>query len=121
MEYLSRTVRGVAQRVTARWTGGALVRGVAVPLGRSNQPPGQLMPQGAEFRWMPAPDEMELPDATALHPAKRVPPVNGRGTERINALAPYVARLFADMMEKAEIPTCLRQLNLHPYTRRDLC
>eukprot|EP00983_Pelagomonas_calceolata_P048527 1141078-Pelagomonas_calceolata.AAC.2 len=142
MECLSRTVGRVAPQVTARWTasGGAPVRGVAVPLGRSNPPPEQLMPQGAEFRWMPAPDEIELPDATALNPAvchyirtlnprtspgssavaapfikhaeKRVPAVNGRGTERINVLVPYVARLFAAMIEKAEIPTCWKAAKL---------
>eukprot|EP00983_Pelagomonas_calceolata_P026010 816432-Pelagomonas_calceolata.AAC.1 len=37
---------------------------------------------------------------------KRVPAVNGRGTERMNVLAPYIARLFAAMMERAEIPAC---------------
>eukprot|EP00983_Pelagomonas_calceolata_P010763 347823-Pelagomonas_calceolata.AAC.1 len=37
---------------------------------------------------------------------KRVPAVNGRGTDRmnVNVLALYIARLFAAMMERAEIP-----------------
>eukprot|EP00983_Pelagomonas_calceolata_P018151 569175-Pelagomonas_calceolata.AAC.1 len=37
---------------------------------------------------------------------KRVPAVNGRGTDGMNALAPYIAHLFAAMMERAEIPAC---------------
>eukprot|EP00983_Pelagomonas_calceolata_P070964 1150990-Pelagomonas_calceolata.AAC.1 len=72
---------------------------------------------------------MELPDAATLYPTvcehmrkmnaktfpvidaipapffkyaeKRVPAVSGRGTDKINVLAPYIARLFAVMMEKA--------------------
>eukprot|EP00983_Pelagomonas_calceolata_P116464 1160307-Pelagomonas_calceolata.AAC.8 len=95
---------------------------------------------------MPVPDEIELPDATALHPAvchyiqklnprtspgfsagaapfikhaeKRVPAVNGRGTERFNVLAPYVARLFAAMMEKAENPTCWKAAKLTPLHKK---
>ena len=91
---------------------------------------------------MPTPDAMELPDASALYPAvcyymrglnsktspsfgsiaapffkyaeKRVPAVNGRGTDRINVLAPYVARLFAVMMEKAEIPAYWKAAKLTP-------
>eukprot|EP00983_Pelagomonas_calceolata_P021977 690339-Pelagomonas_calceolata.AAC.1 len=82
---------------------------------------------------MPEPDVMELPDAATLYPnvcehmckmnakispgfdavapfikfaEKRVPGVNGRGTDRMHVLAPYIARLFAVMMEKAEIPAC---------------
>eukprot|EP00983_Pelagomonas_calceolata_P010715 346579-Pelagomonas_calceolata.AAC.1 len=40
-------VRGVAQRVAARWTGnsGALAQDMAVPLGRNNPPPEQLFRQ----------------------------------------------------------------------------
>eukprot|EP00983_Pelagomonas_calceolata_P030278 950041-Pelagomonas_calceolata.AAC.1 len=36
---------------------------------------------------------------------KRVSAVSGRGTDK-NVLAPYIARLFAAMMEKADIPAC---------------
>eukprot|EP00983_Pelagomonas_calceolata_P053626 1143363-Pelagomonas_calceolata.AAC.9 len=43
-------------------------RDMAVPLGHNNPPPEQLFRQGAESRWMPEPDVMELPDATALYP-----------------------------------------------------
>eukprot|EP00983_Pelagomonas_calceolata_P000174 5642-Pelagomonas_calceolata.AAC.1 len=35
---------------------------------------------------------------------KTFPAVNGRCTDRMNVLAPYIACLFAVMMEKAEIP-----------------
>eukprot|EP00983_Pelagomonas_calceolata_P012502 401157-Pelagomonas_calceolata.AAC.1 len=41
---------------------------MAVPLGRNNPPPEQLFHQGAESRWMPELDVMELPDAAALYP-----------------------------------------------------
>eukprot|EP00983_Pelagomonas_calceolata_P012194 390214-Pelagomonas_calceolata.AAC.1 len=63
-------VREVAQWVAARWTGdsGATARDMAVPLGRNNPPPEQLLRQGAESRWMPEPDVMEPPDAATLYP-----------------------------------------------------
>eukprot|EP00983_Pelagomonas_calceolata_P010385 336931-Pelagomonas_calceolata.AAC.1 len=35
---------------------------------------------------------------------RRVPAVNGRGTDMMIVLTPYIARLFAAMMERAEIP-----------------
>eukprot|EP00983_Pelagomonas_calceolata_P006714 220280-Pelagomonas_calceolata.AAC.1 len=114
-------VRGVAQRVAARWAGdsGAAARDMAVPLRRNNPPPEQLFHQGAESRWMPEPDMMELPDAATLchvvcehmrkmnaktspgidaiatpfikYVEKRVPAVSGRGANKINVLAPYIA------------------------------
>eukprot|EP00983_Pelagomonas_calceolata_P005471 178031-Pelagomonas_calceolata.AAC.8 len=77
---------------------------------------------------------MELPDVAALYPFvcehmrelhartspgfdtiyapfikyadKRIPARSGRGTDKMNVLAPYIARLFAAMMENAEIPPC---------------
>jgi len=137
VEWVSRTVRGVAQSAVTRWTGGASDRHVtapstASPRESSNPHLEQLDTQGAGSQAMPASDDMEMPAAPALYPAvchymrrlnprtspgfgaiaapflkyaeKRVPAVNGRGTEKINVLAPYVARLFAAMMEKAEIP-----------------
>eukprot|EP00983_Pelagomonas_calceolata_P012359 395976-Pelagomonas_calceolata.AAC.1 len=84
---------------------------MAVPLGRNNPPPEllalaeQLFRQGAEPQWMPEPDVKELPDAAALtspgfdavaapfieYAEKRVPAVNGRGTDRMNVLPPYIA------------------------------
>lgn len=94
------------------------------------------------FRNQAPADEMELPDAAALYPTvcfhmrrlnprtspgfgvitapfikyaeRRVPAVNGRGTDRVNVLAPYVARLFAAMMDKAEIPSCWKAAKLTP-------
>ncbi len=49
-------VRGVAQRVAARWTGnsGASARDMAVPLGRNHPPHEVLFQQGAQNGWMPA-------------------------------------------------------------------
>eukprot|EP00983_Pelagomonas_calceolata_P020108 634720-Pelagomonas_calceolata.AAC.2 len=46
---------------------------------------------------------------------KRVPAVNG---ERRNVLAPYVARLFAAIMEKAEIPACWKAAKLTPLYKK---
>eukprot|EP00983_Pelagomonas_calceolata_P060149 1146250-Pelagomonas_calceolata.AAC.1 len=141
-------VRGVAQRVAARWTGnpGAPARDMAVPLGRNNPPPAQLFRQGDESRWMTQPDVMELPDTTALYPIvckdmhtlnarkspgfdavaapfikyakKRVPAVNGRGTDRMNVLAPYIALLFAAMMERAEIHACCKVAKTTPLFKK---
>eukprot|EP00983_Pelagomonas_calceolata_P046419 1140157-Pelagomonas_calceolata.AAC.2 len=141
-------VHGLAQRVAAHWTGdsGATAWDVAVPLGRNNPPPEQLFQQGAESRWMPEPDVTELPNAATLDPiicehthkmnAKtspvfdaiaapfikyteiRVPAVSGRGTEKIKVLAPYFARLFAVMMEKAEIPACWKVAKVIPLNKK---
>eukprot|EP00983_Pelagomonas_calceolata_P062090 1147131-Pelagomonas_calceolata.AAC.12 len=51
---------------------------------------------------------MKLPDAAALfnYAEGRFPAGSGRGTDKMNVLAPYIVRLFAAMMEKAEIPSC---------------
>eukprot|EP00983_Pelagomonas_calceolata_P125006 1161171-Pelagomonas_calceolata.AAC.17 len=120
MESVFVAVRGAAQRVAAA---GAAAWDMAIPLGRSNLPPEQLFRQGAVSWWMPEPDVMELPNAAALYPSvyehmrklnanislyaeRRVPAASGRGTDRMNVLAPYIARLFAAMMEKAEILAC---------------
>jgi len=63
-------VCGVAQRVVARWTGnsGASARDMAVPLGRNHPPPEVLLQQGAQNRWMPDLDALELPEANDLYP-----------------------------------------------------
>eukprot|EP00983_Pelagomonas_calceolata_P045374 1139705-Pelagomonas_calceolata.AAC.2 len=112
----------------------------------NNPPPEQLFRHGAESQWMPEPDVMELPDAATLYPIvcehmrkmnaktspgfyavaapfikyaeKRVPAVNGRGTDRMNVLAPYIARLFAVMMEKAEIPACWKVAKITPLYKK---
>eukprot|EP00983_Pelagomonas_calceolata_P058692 1145600-Pelagomonas_calceolata.AAC.2 len=47
---------------------GVTARDMVVPLGRNNPPPEQLFRQGAESRWMPESDVMELPDAATLYP-----------------------------------------------------
>eukprot|EP00983_Pelagomonas_calceolata_P059376 1145901-Pelagomonas_calceolata.AAC.1 len=57
VEFVLGAVRGVAQRVAARWTGdsGAAAWNMAIPLGRNNPPPEQILCQGAEPQWMPEP------------------------------------------------------------------
>ncbi len=64
------TVRGVAQRVAARWTGnsGASARDMAVPLGRNHPPPEILFQQGAQNGWMPDPDTLKLPEDNDQYP-----------------------------------------------------
>ncbi len=127
-------VRGVAQRVAARWTGNseASAQDMAVPLGRNHPPPKVLFQQGAQNGWMPEPDALEFLEANNLYPVvcefmrklnvwashgfdyiaapfikyaeKEVPAINGHGVEKMNVLALYFARFFALMMEKAQIP-----------------
>ncbi len=142
-----RAVRGVAQRVAACWTGnsGASARDMAVPLGRNHPPPEVLLQQGAQKRWMPDPDALELPEANDLYPVvckfmrklnvraspgfdciaapfikyaeKEVPAVNGHGVEKMNVLAPYFARFFA-LMEKAQIPEMWKAAKVTPLHKR---
>jgi len=71
VQSLMGAVRGVAQRVAARWTGnsGASARDMADPLGCNHPPPEVLLQQGAQNRWMPDPDALELPEANDLYPA----------------------------------------------------
>ncbi len=141
-------VRGVAQRVAARWTGnfGASAWDMAVPLGRNHPPPEVLFQQGAQNGWMPDPDALELPEANALYPIvcefmrklnvraspdfdyiaalfikyaeKEVPAVHGHGVEKKNVLAPYFARFFALMMEKAQIPEMWKAAKATPLHKR---
>jgi len=141
-------VRGVAQRVAARWTGnsGASTRDMAVPLGCNQPPPEVLFQRGAQNRWMPDPDALQLPEANDLYPVvcnfmrklnvqaspgfyciaapfikyaeKEVPAVNGRGVEKTNVLAPYFARFFALMMEKAQIPEMWKAAKVRPLQKR---
>eukprot|EP00983_Pelagomonas_calceolata_P015911 504554-Pelagomonas_calceolata.AAC.1 len=49
---------------------------------------------------------------------KRVPAVNGSGTDRMNLLAPYIARLFAAMMERAKIPACWKVAKITPLYKK---
>eukprot|EP00983_Pelagomonas_calceolata_P031418 985548-Pelagomonas_calceolata.AAC.1 len=50
---------------------------------------------------------------------KRVPAVNGRGTERMIVLAPYIARLSAAMMARAEIPACWKVAKITPLYKKN--
>jgi len=89
------TVRGVAQRVAARWTGGtgATARDMAVPLGRNNPPPEQLFRQGAESQWLPEPDALDLPDAAALYPivCEHIHKLNARTSPGLDVIAaPFI-------------------------------
>ena len=141
-------LRGVAQRVTARWTGnaGASARDMAIPLGRNHPPPEVLFQQGARTGWMPEPDVLELPEASDLYPVvcgfmrklnvraspgfdciaapfikyaeKEVPAANGRGVEKMNVLAPYFAQFFALMMEKAQIPESWNATKITPLHKK---
>eukprot|EP00983_Pelagomonas_calceolata_P008296 270148-Pelagomonas_calceolata.AAC.1 len=36
----------------------------------------------------------------------------------MNVLAPYIARLFAGMMEKAEIPACWKVAKITPFNKK---
>eukprot|EP00983_Pelagomonas_calceolata_P031837 999019-Pelagomonas_calceolata.AAC.1 len=66
---------------------------MAVPLGRNNPPPEQLFRQGAESRWMPEPDVMELPDAAALYPivCEHMRKLNARTSPGFDAVAaPFI-------------------------------
>eukprot|EP00983_Pelagomonas_calceolata_P021821 683967-Pelagomonas_calceolata.AAC.1 len=49
---------------------------------------------------------------------KRVPAVSGTGTGKINVLAPYIARLFAVMVEKAGIPACWKVAEITPFYKK---
>jgi len=49
---------------------------------------------------------------------KEVPAVNGRDVEKLNVLAPYFARFFALMMEKAQIPEMCKTAEVTPLHKR---
>jgi hypothetical protein len=42
------------------------------------------------------------------------PKPNGRGSERVNVLAPYIAQLFNLLYGKACFPACWKQAKLSP-------
>eukprot|EP00983_Pelagomonas_calceolata_P127962 1161467-Pelagomonas_calceolata.AAC.3 len=59
----------------------------------NNPPPKQLFCQGAESRWMPEPDVMELPDAAALYPivCEHMRKLNARTSPGFDAVAaPFI-------------------------------
>jgi len=98
---------------------------------------------------MPDLDALELPEANDLYPVvcefmrklnvraspgfdciaalfikyaeKEVPAVNGHGVEKTNVLAPYFARSFALMMEKAQISEMWKAAKVTPLHREVLC
>ena len=43
---------------------------------------------------------------------------DGRGSERVNVLAPYIAQLFNLLYDKACIPACWKQAKLSPLYRK---
>ena len=46
------------------------------------------------------------------------PKPDGRGSERVNVLAPYIAQLFNLLYDKACIPTCWKQAKLSPLYKK---
>eukprot|EP00983_Pelagomonas_calceolata_P021030 661051-Pelagomonas_calceolata.AAC.1 len=46
------------------------------------------------------------------------PRVNGRGTEQVNVLVPYIARLFKLFYDKARIPECWKKAKLNPLYKK---
>jgi len=46
------------------------------------------------------------------------PKPDGRGSERVNVLAPYIAQLFNLLYDKAGIPTCWKQAKLSPLYKK---
>jgi hypothetical protein len=46
------------------------------------------------------------------------PKPDGRGSERVNVLAPYIAQLFNLLYDKACIPACWKQAKLNPLYKK---
>ena len=121
---------------------GLSARDMVVPLGR-NTPPEVLQQQGAQNDWMPAPDTIDPPSSNTMLAlvAEQIgkmngraspgfncvaasfiknavvvrPKPDGRGSERVNVLAPYIAWLFNLLYDKACIPACWKQAKLSPF------
>ena len=47
-----------------------------------------------------------------------MPAANGSGVEKMNVLAPYFARFFALMMEKAQIPESWKAARITPLHKK---
>eukprot|EP00983_Pelagomonas_calceolata_P026476 831334-Pelagomonas_calceolata.AAC.1 len=47
------------------------------------------------------------------------PRVNGQGTERVDVLVPYIARLFKLFYDKAGIPECWKKAKLTPLYKKE--
>ena len=109
---------------------GLSARDMAVPLGRNHHPPEVLLQQGAQNDWMPAPDTIDPPSSdTMLALAEQIgkmnghaspgydcvaasfiknavvvrPKPDGRGSERVNVLAPSIAQLINLLYDKARV------------------
>ena len=128
--------RGVRSRGLGMGSG-LSARDMVVPLGRNPPPPEVLLQQGAQNDWMPAPDTIDPPssdtmlalvaeqigklngraspgfDCVAASFIKNAvvirPKPDGRGSERVNVLAPYIAQLFNLLYDKVCIPTCWKR------------
>ena len=112
------------------------------PLGRNHPPSEILLQQGAQNDWIPAPDTIDPPsnDTMLALVAEQIGRMNGRaspgfdcvaasfiqkavvvwskldgrGSERVNVLTPYIAQLFNLLYDKACIPACWKQAKLSP-------
>ena len=133
--------RGVRSRGLGMGSG-LSARDMVVPLGRNHPPPEVLLQQGAQNDWMPAPDAIDPPsnDTMLALVAEQIGRMNGRaspgfdcvaasfiqkavvvwskldgrGSERVNVLTPYIAQLFNLLYDKACIPACWKQAKLSP-------
>ena len=120
-------------------------RDMAVPLGRGRDV-GALLRQRTQNNWMPEPDAVDAPSEEEMQGlvAEQIgkmngraspgfdcvaapfikyatvvrPRVNGRGTERVNVLVPYISRLFKLFYDKARIPECWKKAKLTPLYKK---
>jgi exonuclease III len=125
---------------------GLSAREVAVPLGRNHPPPEVLFRQGACADWIPEPDSVPVPSLDSMRSLvadqiKKMngsaspgfdeiaapfikgavvlrPKPNGRGTECVNVLEPFVAKLFKLLHDKARIPACWKHAKLSPVYKK---
>jgi len=117
-----------------------------VPLGRNHPPPEVLLRQGARVDWIPEPDSVSTPSLDTMRSLvadqiKKMngsapsgfdvitapfikgavvlrPKLNGRGTESVNVLEPFVAKLFKLLHDKARIPACWKYAKLSPLYKK---
>mmetsp|Transcript_26797 Transcript_26797/g.72348 ORF Transcript_26797/g.72348 Transcript_26797/m.72348 type:complete len:767 (-) Transcript_26797:740-3040(-) len=125
---------------------GLSAREIAVPLGRNHPPPEVLLRQGARVDWIPEPDSVSTPSLDTMRSLvadqiKKMngsapsgfdvitapfikgavvlrPKLNGRGTESVNVLEPFVAKLFKLLHDKARIPACWKYAKLSPLYKK---
>eukprot|EP00983_Pelagomonas_calceolata_P000793 28687-Pelagomonas_calceolata.AAC.1 len=120
-------------------------RDIIVPLGRGHDVEA-LLRQGTQNNWMPELDAISVPSEEEMqglvaeqigkmngrtspgfdcvatpfikYAAVVRPQVNGRRTERVNVLVPYIARVFKLLYNKACIPDCWRKAKLTPLYKK---